>query len=232
MTPEILYISKNAVVIYKPASIASQSDAVGDKDAILLTKELLKERGEREDLYLINRLDRVVGGLMLFARNKESAAKLSALLTADKMKKEYLAVTDGSFSDGELVDWLCKDSIRSKASIVTESTSGAKKAVLVAKILDEAQHKGKDKYLVHIDLKTGRFHQIRAQLSSRSAPIAGDKKYGSRDFSLRMPALFAYKIELELEGEHIKVKKMPSAAEYPWNLFKNNELLKATEEEK
>ena len=89
MTPEILYRSKNAVVIYKPASIASQRDNVGDKDAILLTRELLKERGEREELYLINRLDRVVGGLMLFARNKESAAKLSTLLTADKIRKEY-----------------------------------------------------------------------------------------------------------------------------------------------
>ena len=219
MTPEILYISKNAVVIYKPASIASQSDAVGDKDAILLTKELLKERGEREDLYLINRLDRVVGGLMLFARNKESAAKLSALLTADKMKKEYLAVTDGSFSDGELVDWLCKDSIRSKASIATESTSGAKKAVLVAKILDKAQHKGKDKYLVHIDLKTGRFHQIRAQLSSRGAPIAGDKKYGSRDFGARQPALFAYHISALVDGEKIEAKRLPDTDKYPWSLF-------------
>lgn len=232
MTPEILYISKNVVVIYKPASIASQSDNVGDKDAILLTKELLKERGERGEIYLINRLDRVVGGLMLFARNKESAAKLSALLTTDKIRKEYLAVTDGSFSDGELVDWLCKDSVASKASVATENTSGAKKAVLVAKIIDIAQHKGKEKCLVHVDLKTGRFHQIRAQLSSRGAPISGDKKYGSRDFLLRMPALFAYKLEVHLGDEHIKVCKMPPEVAYPWNLFANNELLKPTEEEK
>ena len=232
MTPEILYISKNVVVIYKPASIASQSDNVGDKDAILLTKELLKEKGEREELYLINRLDRVVGGLMLFARNKKSTTELSALLTTDKIHKEYLAVTDGSFQDGELVDWLRKDSVLSKAEISSEETIGAKKAVLVAKIVDKAQYKGKEKYLVHVDLKTGRFHQIRAQLSSRGAPISGDKKYGSRDFSMRMPALFAYKLEVKLGGEDIKICKMPPSAGCPWNLFSSRNIWKTMEEEK
>ena len=231
MTPEILYISKNVVVIYKPASIASQSDNVGDKDAILLTKELLKERGEREEIYLINRLDRVVGGLMLFARTRESAATLTALLS-DGVTKEYRAVVEGIPGEGIMKDLLCKDSVASKASVVSESTSGAKKAVLVAKIIDRAQHKGKEKCLVHVDLKTGRFHQIRAQLSSRGAPISGDKKYGSRDFLLRMPALFAYELEVHLGDEHIKVCKMPPEAAYPWNLFANNELLKPTEEEK
>ena len=76
MVPEILYISENAIVIYKPPTMPSQSDLSGGEDALTLTARILRDMGEREDLYLINRLDRVGGGLMIFARNKTYAKKL------------------------------------------------------------------------------------------------------------------------------------------------------------
>ncbi len=230
MTPEILYISKNAVVIYKPASIASQSDLSGDEDALTLTSVLLRKLGERDELYLINRLDRVVGGLLIFARNKKTAARLSDMLQTDKIKKEYIAVVEGDICDGELSDMLRKDSVRNKAAIVTPGTAGAKKAVLYAKVLADINHKSKKKSLVQIDLKTGRFHQIRAQLSGRGAPIVGDKKYGSKDFLARMPALFAYKLTVDLGDEYIEEKKLPNRDEYPWNLFSDEAYSKMMEE--
>ena len=219
MTPEILYISKNAIVIYKPPTMPSQSDLSGNEDAMTLTARILKEMGEREELYLINRLDKLVSGLMLFARNKNYAKKLSALLSDDLFCKEYLAVTDGAPDEGEMVDWLVKDSASGKAIVCDESRSGAKKAILNLELVDTVIHKGKKKSLVRVTLKTGRFHQIRVQLSSRGAPLVGDKKYGSRDFSARTPALFAYHLSALVDGELIEAARLPDIDKYPWNLF-------------
>ena len=93
---EILYKSKNAVVIYKPAGIPSQSDPSGDPDAMSLTGAELKRLGESDALWLIHRLDRVVGGLLIFARSKRYAAILSELVKGRLLTKEYYAVVDGA----------------------------------------------------------------------------------------------------------------------------------------
>ena len=219
MTPEILYKSHNAIVIYKPPMMPSQSDISGDKDALALTAELLKAKGEREELYLINRLDRVVSGLMILARSKSYAKKLSAILSEDSFSKEYFAVIDGAVEGGEMVDWLAKDSTVGKAVVCKEGDKGAKEAILDLELLETVSYKGKEKSLVHVKLKTGRFHQIRAQLSSRGSPLTGDKKYGSRDFGARQPALFAYHISALVDGEKIEAKRLPDADKYPWSLF-------------
>lgn len=219
MTPEILYKSKNAIVIYKPPLMPSQADVSGDKDALTLTAEMLKSSGEREELYLINRLDKVVSGLMIFARNKGYAKKLSSILSEDSFSKEYFAVIDGVVDGGEMIDWLSKDSVMGKAIVCSESSPEGKKAILNLEVLETVLHKGKEKSLIHVKLKTGRFHQIRAQLSSRGAPLVGDKKYGSKDFYARQPALFAYHLLAEVDDEKIEVKKMPDTDKYPWNLF-------------
>lgn len=219
MVPEILYISENAIVIYKPPTMPSQSDLSGGEDALTLTARILRDMGEREDLYLINRLDRVVGGLMIFARNKTYAKKLSEILSEDSFSKEYFAVSDGVLEDGELVDWLIKDSVLGKGIVCDESHPGAKKAILNLATLETVEHKGKKKSLVYVKLKTGRFHQIRAQLSSRGASLVGDKKYGNRDFLCRNPALFAFRLLACVEQEEIKVQRLPDVDKYPWNLF-------------
>jgi 23S rRNA pseudouridine1911/1915/1917 synthase len=197
----------------------SQSDTSGDKDALTLTSEQLKAMGEREELYLINRLDRVVSGLMIFARNKSYAQKLSAILSEDSFSKEYFAIIDGVVESGEMVDWLAKDSIVGKAVVCKAGDKGAKEAVLDLELLETVAYKGKEKSLVHVKLKTGRFHQIRAQLSSRGAPLTGDKKYGSHDFGTRQPALFAYHLSAFVDGEKIEAKRLPDTDKYPWSLF-------------
>jgi 23S rRNA pseudouridine1911/1915/1917 synthase len=219
MAPEILYISKNAIVIYKPPNMPSQGDTSGAEDALSLTSAILKEMGEREELYLINRLDRVVGGLMIMARNKNYARKLSDILSDDLFCKEYFAVVDGVVESGELVDWLIKDSISGKGIVSYENYPGAKKAILNLELLDTVNHKGKGKSLVRVKLKTGRFHQIRVQLSSRGSSLVGDKKYGNRDFGARQPALFSYKLSAIVDDERIEAERLPNLDQYPWNLF-------------
>lgn len=219
MAPEILYISKNAIVIYKPPTMPSQSDSSGADDALSLTSALLKEMGEREELYLINRLDRVVGGLMIMARNKKHAKKLSDILSEDSFCKEYFAVCDGVIEGGELVDWMIKDATLGKGMVCDENHPGAKKAVLNLESLDTVKHRGKDKSLLRVKLQTGRFHQIRVQLSSRGASLVGDKKYGNRDFGARQPALFSYRLSVILDDEKIEAERLPDLDKYPWNLF-------------
>ncbi len=218
MTPEILYKDPNIIVIYKPPLLPSQGDLSGQADAIVKTAELLRMSNEREELYLVNRLDRVVGGLMVFARNKKYAKMLSDILSEDSFSKRYLAVADGDIEDGEMIDWLAKDSVTNKA-IVKNSAEGAKEAILMCKRLETVEYKGKVKSLYKVKLKTGRFHQIRAQFSHRGAPLTGDKKYGSKDFYTRNPSLFAYRLTIDIEGRKIDVTRLPDIEKYPWNLF-------------
>lgn len=228
MNLEILYKSKNAVVIYKPPLIPSQSDMSGDKDAMSLTSDILKSIGEREELYLINRLDRVVGGLMIFARNKKTAGLLSEKLTGEEFVKEYFTVVDGQACEGEMVDWIIKDQATNKAIIANETNTDAKKAILYSQVIDITEHKQKLKSLVNIKLKTGRFHQIRAQFSHRGTPLTGDKKYGSKDFMTRQPALYAYHISTTVEDEIIDVYRLPTLEKYPWNLFSAEKYVEKT----
>ena len=129
------------------------------------------------------------------------------------------AVTDGVVESGEMVDWLIKDSVSGKGLVSDSSNPKAKKAILSLQLLETVTYKGKPKSLVRIKLKTGRFHQIRVQLSSRGASLVGDKKYGNKDFNARNTALFAYRMSAMLDSETIEAKRLPDVDEYPWNLF-------------
>ena len=128
---EILYKSKNALVVLKPPAMPAQSDKSGDVDAMTKASDMLREMGEIADLWLIHRLDRVVGGLMVFARNKRSAAELSELVSGRGIAKDYLAVVDGVCEgDGVMKDYIFKDSTKSKAFIVDRKRGGVKDAEL------------------------------------------------------------------------------------------------------
>lgn len=206
-------------MIHKPAGIPTQSDKTGDADAMTLTSEKLKNIGESGKLWLVHRLDRVVGGLVIFARNKESAARLSALVGGVGIEKEYLAVVEGSAEGGTLRDFIYKDSKKGKAFITDRIRNGVKEAVLEYIKIAEVNTERGVRSLVRIKLCTGRFHQIRAQFSSRGMSLVGDGKYGNRDNGAKMPALFAYRLSLENEAE---VKKLPKIQDYPWSLFDKN----------
>ncbi len=212
---KIVFKNKNTVIINKPVGLPSQSDPSGDPDAMSKTSELLASLGEPSDLWLVHRLDRTVGGLIAFARNKKSAAALSEVVKNGEMKKKYFVVCHGSADEGEYRDFLFKDNATSKAYIVKTERRGAKEAILSAHKIDEQSGMS----LMSVDLITGRFHQIRAQFSARGNSLVGDKKYGSRDAVRRTPSLFSYYLSFTLFGKRIIAKARPEIDEYPWNLF-------------
>ena len=222
---EILYKSKNAVVIYKPSGIPSQSDPSGDPDAMTLTSDKLKELGERPDLWLIHRLDRVVGGLIVFARNKKYAALLSEHVKERLLTKEYFAVVDGEAESASLENLIYRDARAGKAFIVDRNRQGVKDARLSFKKLATVDTDNGTKTLILVSLDTGRFHQIRAQLSHVKHPITGDGKYGSKDNKARGIALMAAHLAISLSGESIDVSRLPDTDSYPWSLFKREDYI-------
>jgi len=216
---EILKLTSNYCIIYKPSGIPTQSDPTGDKDAMTLTSELLSSMGEKTSLWLIHRLDRVVGGVIVFARNKHSAAVLSESVKEKAFDKEYLAVVEGECEGGIFKDYIFKDRLKNKAYITDRPRQGVKNAELECSVLDSYKDESGVKTLVRVRLYTGRFHQIRAQLSYRKNPIVGDKKYGSRASGGEGIALFASRLGFDYEGRHIEEVRLPIVEKYPWCLF-------------
>lgn len=217
---EVVRLSKNYVIIYKPPGIPSQSDRTGDRDAMSITGEMLLAMGENNSLWLVHRLDRTVGGLLVFARTKSAAAELSRLVSEGLMTKRYLAIAEGEVTGGTYRDLLYKDAIQNKAFIVDTERRGVKVAELVATPLSTSLIDAGKRTLVNIELITGRFHQIRAQFSHRHTPLVGDGKYGSRDHGCRTPALFAYHLAFTLGGKRIEATRLPDTDTYPWSVFR------------
>jgi 23S rRNA pseudouridine1911/1915/1917 synthase len=227
--PKIIYKSKNAVVIEKPVGMPAQSDPTGDLDAMTATSMKLGELGERDALWLVHRLDRNVGGVMAFARSSESAAKLSREIADGIFEKEYLAVAEGRVESGSMSDYLFKDSTKSKAFVVNGARKGAKLALLDCECLETAETESGELSLVRIKLKTGRFHQIRAQLSARGTPLVGDQKYGSRVRGARTPALFACRLATASVRDGKGIVAYPDTEQFPWNLFSKDYFCQETE---
>ena len=220
---EILYKSKNAVVIYKEAGVPSQSDPSGDPDAMTLTSEHLKSLGENPNLWLIHRLDRVVSGLLVFARNKKYAAILSEYVKDRLLTKEYYAVVEGEASDATLEGFIYRDPRAGKAFIVDKERKDVKPARLSYVTLATVETEKGKKSLIYVTLDTGRFHQIRAQLSHAGHPISGDGKYGSHDNKAKKVALMASHLAAVLPGEKIDVSRRPDLESYPWSLFSTDD---------
>jgi 23S rRNA pseudouridine1911/1915/1917 synthase len=219
---EILYKSKNCIVINKPAGVPVEPDLSSDPDAMTLTSLALKENGESDGLWLVHRLDRVVGGLVVFARNKKSAAELSRLFSEHKLIKEYYAVVEGELiGEGEMRDYIYKDAKSAKAFIVDRKRNGVKEAVLNYKHLESTKTEKGTRSLLSVSLLTGRYHQIRAQLASRAHPLVGDGKYGSTDKGAKMPALFAFHLSFSLFSQRVDIKIKPDTSAYPFSLWRN-----------
>ena len=127
---EFLFKSKDVVIVYKPAGVPSQSDPSGDDDIMKLTGDALEAMGESNALWLVHRLDRTVGGLMVFARNKKTAAELSSVVGSESFEKEYFAVLDGEADGGVLTDYIDKDSLKGKAFVAKAERKGVKLAKL------------------------------------------------------------------------------------------------------
>ena len=206
MKAEIIYEDSDLLVAYKPAGLATQSGRVGQADLVSELKNYLvkaaKKTGTSEKasyLGVVHRLDQPVEGLLVFGKSQKATAALSAQLSKDILNKTYLALVLGKPHSGEeakvtLEDYMIKED-GSKAGIVTKETEGAKKAILtceslssmkICELLPEKEGLDttiKDKHvtLVRVELTTGRFHQIRAQMSHAGLPLLGDLKYGSEE---------------------------------------------------
>ncbi len=211
----IIYEDNHLLVVQKPANIPVQADSSKDKDLLTLLKEYIKEKYHKPGsvyLGLVHRLDRPVGGLMVFAKTSKAAARLSKQIKDKEFQKTYIAVVEGKpEKEGTLKDKLEKDS---KTNITKVSPNG-KEAILNYKTL-----KTKDNLsLVKINLITGRPHQIRVQFSSRNFPLYGDQKYNPNTPKDQI-ALFAQKLEFIHPTTKEKLSfELPLPNRYPFNTF-------------
>ncbi|MDC7279064.1 RNA pseudouridine synthase [Butyrivibrio fibrisolvens] len=173
---EVLFEDDSIVVCYKPAGLATQTRNIGEKDMESELSNYLKAKGESPEIHVVHRLDQPVEGVMVFAKTKAAANNLTRQIAEHQLKKHYYAIiTRESFPDeGDLVDYLVKDNRTNLSKVVSQNDPRAKKASLRYHTVDEWD----DRKLLDVELFTGRHHQIRIQLASRTAPILGDIKYG------------------------------------------------------
>ena len=190
---EILFENRDFVACVKPVGLDSESQVPG----------ALREQLGGE-IFPLHRLDKNVGGVMVYARNKNAAAELSAAITKGEMVKEYVALVHGTPpAEGDWEDLLFKDSRKNKVFVVKRQRAGVKAARLTYRLI-----KAGEQSLVHIRLYTGRSHQIRVQFSSRGFPLVGDHKYGSRD-ERKEPMLFSRRISFPYKGQAYVFEKEP-----------------------
>ena len=218
---ETLYEDNHVLIAVKPAGILSQSDKTGDPDMLELLKTYLKEKYNKPgDAYLglVHRLDRGVGGVMVFAKTSKAASRLSDSIRKNEISKRYYAVLEGVLDQpkGFLRSYLLKDEKVDKVSWVNKNTPNAKEAVLDYELCQIM----KGRSLVKINLHTGRPHQIRAQFAQIGCPVAGDVKYGIKTGGMSQPALWSYSLTIihPVKKEEMVFEKDPPH-ESPWTDF-------------
>ena len=213
----IIYEDNHLLVVEKPINVPVQKDSSGDKDLLTMLKEYLKKKYNKPgDVYLalVHRLDRPVGGVMVFVKTSKAASRLSKQIQKYEMKKIYMAVIEGKVSDsGIFTDRLKKDE-KTNTTIISEDGKEAELSYNLVGFVNNLS-------LVRISLKTGRSHQIRVQFASRKIPLYGDQRYNPKA-SLDQIALFASRLEFKhpITKEIISFE-LPLPERYPFTLFKN-----------
>jgi 23S rRNA pseudouridine1911/1915/1917 synthase len=198
---EVVYEDNHIIVVFKPANILSQADDSNDLDMMMIIKDYLKDKYQKPGnvfLGLVHRLDRRVSGLMVYAKTSKAASRLSDVIRKRDIDKEYLAIVTGKTPlKGSLTDYLVKTKVNKdyKALIVDKNTNGSKEAVLEYEVLKYVRINGEDASILRIILNTGRYNQIRAQLTNFGHPIINDYKYNYRGENiLDELALVSYKL--------------------------------------
>ena len=206
---KVLYEDNHIIVVEKTPNIPSQSDKTGDEDMLTLVKEYIKEKYNKPGnvyLGLVHRLDRPVGGVMVFARTSKAASRLSEQVKVKNKK-------------GTLEDYLYKDERNNISKVVSKEKKNSKLAKLDYEVL--TYNEVKDLSLLEINLHTGRHHQIRVQLSNFGHSIFGDQKYGTRGQGKQI-ALWAYELTIEhpITKEKMVFKDLPEPVG-TWCILKN-----------
>ena len=204
---EIIYQDSDIVVCVKPLRVLSTDEPGG-------MPELVRQALGTEDVRTVHRLDRVVSGLMVLARNARAASELSRQIREDVFQKEYLAVVHGTPEEdaGRFYDLLLRDKARKMTMVVTEPGKGVQEAVLTYQVLTKKDSMSR----VRIQLQTGRTHQIRVQFASRGLPLVGERKYSTLEDACEI-ALWSYRLAFAhpTTGEPMEFILEPRA-DYPW----------------
>lgn len=212
----ILYEDAHLVICLKPVGVLSEDSEKGRCMPALL-REHYRAQGKSDYIATVHRLDKIVGGVMVFSRRREVTGKLIAAVAQHEITKEYLAVLRGHPEKAEdtLTDLLFRDASHNKSYVVKRMRKGVREARLSYREIGRTE----DLSLVRIQLHTGRTHQIRVQFSSRGLPLLGDIRYGSKDAQCTA-ALWSCHLALRhpVTGKMLDVKALPPKG-YPWELF-------------
>ena len=212
---KVIYEDNHIIVVEKTPNIPSQADKTGDVDMLSIVKQYIKEKYNKPGnvyLGLVHRLDRPVGGVMVFAKTSKAAGRLSEQVRDKVFKKKYLTVVDGKIENkvGTLEDYLYKDERNNISRVVNKDKKNAKFAKLDYEVL--AYNVVKDLTLLKINLHTGRHHQIRVQLANFGHSIFGDQKYGTRGKGKQI-ALWAYELTIKhpISKEEMTFRDLPES---------------------
>ena len=180
ITMTVVYEDNHIIIVNKTASEIVQGDKTGDTPLSETVKQYLKEKYSKPGNVFIgvtHRLDRPVSGLVVFAKTGKALSRLNEMFKNSEVKKTYWAVVKNlpREEEGELVNYLVRNEKQNKSYAYDKEVPGSKKAILRYRIIGRSQNY----YLLEVDLKTGRHHQIRCQLAKMGSPIKGDLKYGS-----------------------------------------------------
>ena len=208
----VIYEDNHLLIVEKPVNISVQQDSTNDKDLLTILKEYIKVKYNKPGnvyLGLVHRLDRPVGGIMIFAKTSKCASRLSEQIRLGSIDKWYLAVVNGELKKQTdiLEDYILKDEKNNVTKIVKKDTTKSKYAKLEYNVLE--YNKDENLSLVNIHLYTGRHHQIRLQFNNIGHTLYGDQRYGKQD--KKQIALWAYKIEFNhpITNERIAFDLLP-----------------------
>ena len=209
----VLFEDNHIIVVEKPVNIPSQGDKTGDVDMLTIVKQYIKEKYNKPGevyLGLVHRLDRPVGGVMVFAKTSKAASRLSEQVRIKEFKKKYLVIVDRKMESncGTLEDYLLKNERLNISKVVPEGTKNSKLAKLDYEVLKYDEEI--DLSVLKIDLHTGRHHQIRVQLANQGHSIYGDQKYGTRGRGKQI-CLWAYELTIKhpISKEEMTFKVLP-----------------------